>query len=124
MASTISLRQRRRDFTRRRLLEAAGELFARQGTRGTSVENIARMACTSRATFYAHFSDKQDVIRELAQNTLQTAGALYERFGALADWNLITIADWMRQVFAAWERNASTTSAVIEEVPQEFKADF
>src|SRR5882757_3884737 len=119
MASTISLRQRRGDFTRRRLLEAAGELFARQGTRGTSVENIARAAGTSRATFYAHFTDKQDVIRELAQDTLQTAVVLYERFGALADWNRTTIADWMRQVFEAWERNANATSAVIEDMPQE-----
>jgi AcrR family transcriptional regulator len=88
------------------------------------VENIARTAGTSRVTFYAHFSDKQDVIRELAQNTLQTAVALYERFGTLADWNLITITDWMGQVFEAWERNTNTTSAVIEEMPQEFKVDF
>ena len=59
----IPLRRQQRDFTRQRLVDAARELFVRNGAKATSIDDIAKAAGTSRATFYAHFSDKQDVIR-------------------------------------------------------------
>ena len=69
-ANPIPLRRQQRDFTRQKLVDAARELFKRNGTRGTSIDDIAKAAGTSRATFYAHFTDKQDVIREFANGTL------------------------------------------------------
>ena len=86
-AKPIPLRRQQRDFTRQRLVDAARELFVRNGTRATSVDDIAKAAGTSRATFYAHFTDKQDVIREFARSMWETAFTLYKHFGALTDWN-------------------------------------
>src|SRR5271167_594777 len=83
----IPLRRQQRDFTRQRLIDAARELFLKNGTRATSVDDIAKAAGTSRATFYAHFTDKQDVIREFARSMWETAFAVYHRFGELTEWN-------------------------------------
>jgi AcrR family transcriptional regulator len=123
-AKPIPLRRQQRDFTRQRLVDAARELFVRNGTRATSVDDIAKAAGTSRATFYAHFTDKQDVIREFARSMWETAFTLYKHFGALTEWNHKSIGGWMREMFEAWDQNAETTYIVIQEMPSELRADF
>ena len=123
-AKPIPLRRQQRDFTRQRLVDAARELFVRNGTRGTSIDDIARAAGTSRATFYAHFTDKQDVIREFARTMWETAFRVYGHFGLLKEWNHATIGGWMRELFDAWDQNADTTYIVIQEMPNELRADF
>lgn len=50
---------------RRRILEAAGEVFAQKGFAGASVEQIVERAGMSRKTFYEHFSDLKDVLLKL-----------------------------------------------------------
>jgi AcrR family transcriptional regulator len=42
--------------------DAAHELFLEQGYEGTSVDDIARRAGISRATFFNYFSSKSDVL--------------------------------------------------------------
>lgn len=123
-AKPTPLRRQQRDFTRQRLIDAARALFVKNGTRATSVDDIAKAAGTSRATFYAHFTDKQDVIREFARSMWETAFAVYHRFGELKEWNHATVGGWMRELFDAWEKNADTTYIVIQEMPTELRADF
>jgi AcrR family transcriptional regulator len=123
-AKPIPLRRQQRDFTRQRLVDAARELFVRNGTRATSIDDIAKAAGTSRATFYAHFTDKQDVIREFARSMWETAFTLYKHFGALTEWNHKSVGGWMRELFDAWDQNADTTYIVIQEMPSELRADF
>jgi AcrR family transcriptional regulator len=47
---------------RRRLLEAAAVVFARQGYADGSAEAISRAAGMSKATFYEHFANKEECI--------------------------------------------------------------
>ena len=47
---------------RQRLLRAAAAEFARRGYSGASSESISRRAGMSKATFYAHFANKEDCI--------------------------------------------------------------
>src|SRR4029450_7619084 len=56
---------RSRADTRRRLLEAATELFAREGLHGATSTRIARAAGVATGTFYLHFPDKQGLFREI-----------------------------------------------------------
>jgi len=60
-----SLRQAQKELTRTRLLDAAAELFARQGYAATTIEEIATAAGATRATFYLHFASKSDVVHGL-----------------------------------------------------------
>jgi AcrR family transcriptional regulator len=50
---------------RRRLFEAAADVFARLGYSDASAEAIAREAGMSKATFYEHFSNKEECILAL-----------------------------------------------------------
>jgi AcrR family transcriptional regulator len=50
---------------RRRLFRAAADVFARVGYAEASAEAIAREAGMSKATFYEHFSNKEECILEL-----------------------------------------------------------
>jgi AcrR family transcriptional regulator len=47
-----------RGKTRRRLLDAAAELFVTQGYRKTSIDEIARRAGIGKGTVYLHFTDQ------------------------------------------------------------------
>lgn len=49
--------------TRRAILDAAGRLFAERGFAGTSVDAIAESAAVGRATVFAHFASKADLLK-------------------------------------------------------------
>jgi AcrR family transcriptional regulator len=61
---------RSRAETRRRLLAAGTELFARAGLHGTTSTQIARAAGVAAGTFYLHFADKETLFREIAFDAL------------------------------------------------------
>jgi AcrR family transcriptional regulator len=52
----------RRQATRERVLEAAGEVFAERGFHGASVEDICERAGFTRGAFYSNFSSKDDLV--------------------------------------------------------------
>ena len=57
-----TLRDRRKEETRRLLEENARRLFARHGFRGTSIDQIASAAGVSRTTFFRYFPSKEAVV--------------------------------------------------------------
>ena len=61
----IGTRERQRQETRARLLQAAISEFSARGFDRTSVADIARAANVSRPAFYAHFPTKEHVLFEL-----------------------------------------------------------
>jgi len=52
---------------RRRLLDAAQQVFAMSGFASATVDDIIRSAGTSRATFYRYFRSKDDLFDELSR---------------------------------------------------------
>lgn len=56
---------RSREATRRRLVEAATELFAQEGLHGATSARIAAAAGVATGTFYLHFKDKEALFREI-----------------------------------------------------------
>jgi AcrR family transcriptional regulator len=56
---------RSRADTRRRLLEAATDLFASAGLHGVTSARIAAEAGVATGTFYLHFKDKEELFREI-----------------------------------------------------------
>lgn len=49
---------------RKRILDAAAELFYREGINATGVERLAAMASVSKRTLYQHFPSKSAVVEE------------------------------------------------------------
>ena len=61
-------RSERRAETRRRLLEAAAEVFKRRGLAAASVEEISAAAGYTRGAFYSNFETKEQLFAELLQD--------------------------------------------------------
>jgi AcrR family transcriptional regulator len=56
---------RDKDATRQRILDAAEEVFAEKGYHGAVVDDIIRVAKTSKGGFYFHFPSKQGIFLAL-----------------------------------------------------------
>jgi AcrR family transcriptional regulator len=138
-APIATLRERRKQETRRLLETAALELFGRRGFNGTSVDQIAAEAGVSRTTFFRYFPSKEAVVfadddattesfwtilasRPRSENALRafeealvtlsrrTEADPKERRKALARWALIAATPGLR------ERWARTTELRIQEI--------
>lgn len=64
--TTEARHQNKSARTRARLMDAAVEVFARDGFEAASVNEIARIADVANGTFYVHFKDKEAVAVEVA----------------------------------------------------------
>ncbi len=65
---TGSRQQARTAATRRKLLQAAEQLFARDGFEATRLEDIAAQAGYTRGAFYANFDSKEDIFFALLEH--------------------------------------------------------
>lgn len=74
-----SLRSSKQKIVRDAIFEAAIETFSAKGFDDTTVEDVARAAGVSRATFFRYFSSKDDL---LAQNVMNYGTALTEAIKA------------------------------------------
>lgn len=90
ISSSGGAASRSRRETRRRLVEAGTELFARDGLHGATSAQIARQAGVAAGTFYLHFRDKQDLFREIVRAAFrelrerQAQAAAGESLGSLS----------------------------------------
>lgn len=72
--------------TRRRLLDAAAEVFLRRGFQGASVEEISDEAGFTRGAFYSNFESKEELFVELLQERVYSVyRAVAEQAVAQAD---------------------------------------
>jgi AcrR family transcriptional regulator len=62
----VTLRTLQKESTRLLIRETARAQFSSLGLAATQVDQIALAAGISRATFYLHFKDKEDVLRDIA----------------------------------------------------------
>ena len=61
-------REQSQAITRARLLQAAGDVVARDGYDGASVDRIAEAAGYSKGAFYSNFASKEDVLDQLLES--------------------------------------------------------
>jgi AcrR family transcriptional regulator len=116
--SVSPLREEQRGVTRRRLREAALEVFAQRGYAATTIDDIAAAAGASRATFYRHYRSKADVIRELVA-TLTERERIWEGLGRLGDSSREDVEAWLREVIDLYDAHRSYFLAVEQAVAVE-----
>ncbi|MCG8588612.1 MAG: TetR/AcrR family transcriptional regulator [Proteobacteria bacterium] len=132
----LSPRTRGRLATRARLLEAAEGLFAEHGLHRVTTHQIARSAGVAAGTFYLHFRDKQDILREIVDTTIgdlmarleaawESAPDLRERVRAHSE-AMFSFAedrrDVMRILFSGDAEAAAVESDVLASLASSFEA--
>jgi AcrR family transcriptional regulator len=117
----------RQPGTRQRILDIAGELFARQGYTGTSIADIARELGTTTAALYYHFPSKSAILAGLLAvpltaytrllDSLDSSGATAEDLlGAIAD----IVAD-SRDIAVILDRDPTALAMIDQQLPRSSK---
>ncbi len=82
---TKERRERAKDATRQKILDAARELFAREGYEAVSMRRIAEAIEYSATAIYVHFRDKADLMKELCNADFEAFTSRAQQFADVAD---------------------------------------
>ncbi|AUG79266.1 hypothetical protein CFP65_4519 [Kitasatospora sp. MMS16-BH015] len=103
---------KRRDAARNRqaLIDAARELFAREGLQ-VPTDRIAKAAGIGNATFYRHFPDRDALVEEIFRGTAETLGeAAAEALARDEAWP--ALAGYFERIFALVSRDRGLNDLV------------
>lgn len=88
--------------TRQQIIEAADDLFYRQGFEHTSFADIARVVNISRGNFYHHFKTKDDILNAVIKNRLDRTQLMLADWEAAAATPKDRIKSYMRILLTNW----------------------
>jgi AcrR family transcriptional regulator len=83
--SSARRRERQKTETRQRILDAARELFVRDGIEATTMRAIAARIEYTPTAIYHHFRDKESLIAELCLVDFASLGSALYRIGRIED---------------------------------------
>lgn len=89
-------REDQRKLTRRRIIDAARQLFYDEGVADVSVDQIARVAQVGRATLYLHFPNKDAILLDLLSANLVAVRKIFAGLCALEKADLAAVQDWLK----------------------------
>jgi AcrR family transcriptional regulator len=78
-------RERERGEVRRRILDAARELFTEKGYEAVTMRELAARIDYSATALYFHFKDKETLFRELCELDFRAFGAMFAEAAAVGD---------------------------------------
>ena len=112
------MREQQRAFTRKRLIEAARQVFAERGYPDATVDEIASEAGASRATFYLHFKSKAELAAALVEDVTPVAVQRYRLLDevlASSDSSLRDkLRDWLQDWLGIWRQAAQASHALLQ----------
>ena len=101
----VSLRERRKRQTRRRLEKAAISMIRKHGFRAMTIGQIVKAAGTTRPTFYQYFNNKADLIHFIQETRIAPEMiAICQRLDALDNPDWQALRDWINEYAETWER--------------------
>jgi AcrR family transcriptional regulator len=107
-----SLRAAQKAMTRKLLLDTALEMFQAKGYASTTIDDIAAAAGTTRATFYAHFPSRLELMKALIgelnehldRTSSRTHGSTAPALVAVVrSGDRGEIREWLRGVASRWD---------------------
>lgn len=114
----MTLREEHRLLTKRKLLNAALEVFAQRGYNAATVEDIVGAAGVARASFYLHFKNKMELVQCLTDDVHPGVVALYNQLDELITSNPTDaelIRPWISAALA-WFNENRTVALVWQEI--------
>ncbi|MFJ3778926.1 TetR/AcrR family transcriptional regulator [Streptomyces sp. NPDC090075] len=101
-----NLREEQKNLTHRRLLDAAVTVFAAKPFLDARMEDIAQAAGVTRATVYAHFPGKAEIVDALVERVYGLMEEAYAELAALDRWSRADIRRWLDGAEAHWREMA------------------
>jgi AcrR family transcriptional regulator len=89
-------RNREKENLRREILDAASELFAREGYASVSMRKIAERIEYSPTTIYLYFKDKNDLLRQICEETFAKLIRKWEQIVRKNEDPLTALRKYMR----------------------------
>ena len=111
-----SLRQEQKERTYRRLVEAGRTAFEHSGYAAVTVDEIVRLAGTSRGTFYLHFESKADVLRAVLHEVEidDDYRVMIEGFRAITAPSVEALQVWAEKLIDNYTLNRAIIRAMYE----------
>lgn len=94
-------------MTRDRLLSAAVRVLTEKSLVEATMDEIAKAAGTTRATLYAHYPGKAEIIRALADRMNALAERVYTELAAQSPWTRVTLRGWLEQRVSSYQAEAA-----------------
>lgn len=108
-SNRANARQRaQRAETRERLIEGARLVFARLGYANATIEHVLAEAKVSRASFYAHFAGKADLVAAIAERFAPVWQPLYAELTAMPQPCLAALVEWCDRHVRLYRENQET----------------
>ena len=110
-------RYKKSEITRRKLIDAAIEVFGEKGYSKARITDITKRVGLTHAAFYAYFKDKDDLVRSLIENVSQDLGnyAVLSGDGKAIDFDdPKALKKTVSEVFAFYRDNLALHAAFIE----------
>lgn len=101
-----NLREEQKLLTHRRLLDAAVTVFTEKPFLDARMEDIAQAAGVTRATVYAHFPGKAEIVDALVERVYGVMGEAYADLAALPRWTRADIRTWLDDAADRWREMA------------------
>ena len=114
-----TLRDRQKQDTRVRLIDAADRLFHERGYHLATVEDIAAEAGASRATFYLHFAGKAEIAVEIFAAVDPGVGEMARRLDVLDRTSRAEVRVWLNDAIAWWQEHRAHVEAYQQVVAAE-----
>jgi AcrR family transcriptional regulator len=89
-----------------RIIEATREVFLTHGYSGTTIDEIARAADVSRASFYTYFPSKREVLLAVGARSVKDTSQLLRRLPAEGT-TLAGLRGWVHDFFVMLDRHGS-----------------
>jgi len=113
-------REQNKRRTRRRLLDAARQLFAERGVPGTTVEDIAELAEVSRATLFNYFPGKGALVTALHDCHMEMLARLVDELLS----HDLTTEERLVAVFADFARETREPPGYLRALTAELEKDM
>jgi AcrR family transcriptional regulator len=103
------------DETRRRLLDAAGRTFSRDGIQGATTREIAREAGVNEVTLFRHFKSKEQLLAAVIEKGLSSELDLMNAQGSWTENLKENLARYARHYYEHLEGKEAFARAIISE---------
>ena len=115
-ASERTLRTRGR-ATMAKLLDAGREVVAEQGYQAARIDDIVKLADLSHGTFYLYFTDKEDLVRALAEECMGEIVVLATSLGPVGPGiaGRRELRAWLERFLEAYRRWGAVIRVFMEE---------